>query len=125
MQYDFKYADLLNDDVFKLVFGQESSKDVMIEFLNHVITDRRIVDLDFMDIAGDRLSEMRLLVEGAITLFEDETGCLNRLATEAGQEDARSAFNDIGAALYCMRRHVIHLQAAHHKEAMRNSNPDA
>ena len=49
MQYDFKYADLLNDDVFKLVFGQESSKDVMIEFLNRVITDRVIVDLDFMD----------------------------------------------------------------------------
>ena len=34
MQIDFKYADLLNDEVFKLVFGQESSKDVMIEFLN-------------------------------------------------------------------------------------------
>ena len=43
------------------------------------------LDLDFMDIAGDRLSEMRLLVEGAITLFEDDTGCLNRLATDAGQ----------------------------------------
>lgn len=39
----------MNDDVFKLVFGQESSKDVMIEFLNRVITDRVIVDLDFMD----------------------------------------------------------------------------
>ncbi len=49
MQYDFKYADLLDDDVFKLVFGQESSKDVMVEFLNQVITDRNIVDLDFMD----------------------------------------------------------------------------
>ena len=49
MQYDFKYADLLNDDVFKLVFGQESSKDVMIEFLNQVIDDRTIVDLEFMD----------------------------------------------------------------------------
>lgn len=49
MQTDFKYADLMNDDVFKLVLGQESSKDVMIEFLNRVITDRVIVDLDFMD----------------------------------------------------------------------------
>jgi len=49
MQYDFKYADLLDDDVFKLVFGQESSKDVMIEFLNQVISDRHIVDLEFMD----------------------------------------------------------------------------
>ena len=63
------------------------------------------LDLDFMDIAGDRLSEMRLLVEGAITLFEDEASILCRLARDAGDDDARSAFNDIGSALYCMRRH--------------------
>lgn len=43
MQYEFKYADLLDDDVFKLVFGQESSKDVMIEFLNQVIQDGPII----------------------------------------------------------------------------------
>ena len=49
MQREFKYADLLDDDVFKLVFGRESSKDVMIEFLNQVISDRKIVDLEFVD----------------------------------------------------------------------------
>ncbi len=49
MSHDFKYADLLDDDVFKLVFGRESTKDVMIEFLNQVITDRTIEDLDFID----------------------------------------------------------------------------
>ena len=49
MQQEFKYADLLDDDVFKLVFGQESSKDVMIEFLNQVIEDRNIVGLTFID----------------------------------------------------------------------------
>ena len=43
MQYEFKYADLLDDDVFKLVFGQEPSKDVMIEFLNQVIQDGPIM----------------------------------------------------------------------------------
>jgi DNA-directed RNA polymerase subunit N (RpoN/RPB10) len=82
-------------------------------------------DLDFMDITGDRLSEMRLLVEGAITLFEDEASVLCHLARDAEEDDARSAFNDIGAALYCMRRHVIHLQTAHHKEATRNGEPNA
>ena len=35
--------------MFKLAFGQESTKDVMIEFLNRVIPDRKIVDVDFMD----------------------------------------------------------------------------
>ena len=49
MLYKFKYADLLDDEVFKLVFGRESTKDVMIEFLNQVITDRKIVDLEFID----------------------------------------------------------------------------
>ena len=49
MSFDFKYADLLDDDVFKLVFGRESTKDVMIEFLNQVIPDRKIVDLEFID----------------------------------------------------------------------------
>ena len=45
----FKYADLLDDLAFKLVFGQESTKNVMIEFLNQVITDRRIEDVHFAD----------------------------------------------------------------------------
>ena len=49
MSYQFKYADLLDDEVFKLVFGRESTKDVMIEFLNQVIPDRKIVDLEFID----------------------------------------------------------------------------
>lgn len=49
MSHKFKYADLLDDGVFKLVFGRESTKDVMIEFLNQVIPDRRIVDLEFID----------------------------------------------------------------------------
>ena len=46
MSCKFKYADLLDDDVFKLVFGRESTKDVMIEFLNQVIPDRRIEELE-------------------------------------------------------------------------------
>ncbi len=49
MLYKFKYADLLDDDVFKLVFGRESTKDVMIEFLNQVLPDRKIADLEFID----------------------------------------------------------------------------
>ena len=49
MLNECKYADLLDDDVFKLVFGRESTKDVMIEFLNQMITDRNIVDLEFLD----------------------------------------------------------------------------
>ena len=49
MQLEFRYADLLDDLAFKLVFGQESTKNVMIEFLNQVIKDRTIVDVEFAD----------------------------------------------------------------------------
>ena len=37
MLYKFRYADLLDDEVFKLVFGRESTKDVMIEFFKVVL----------------------------------------------------------------------------------------
>lgn len=49
MSHKFKYADLMHDEVFKLVFGRESSKEVMIKFLNEVITDRIIIDLEYID----------------------------------------------------------------------------
>ena len=82
------------------------------------------LDMNFIDIVGDRLSEMRLLVEGAITLFEDEASVPCCLLRDADNADAVSAFNDIGAALYCLRRHVVHLQAAHHKEVAESNKAD-
>ena len=60
MQIDFKYADLLNDEVFKLVFGQESSKDVMIEFLNQVISDRTMYEETRLKILDSMTTERDL-----------------------------------------------------------------
>ena len=73
---------------------------------------------DFMWITGNAFSEMRLLVEGAITLFEDDAGCLCRLARDAGAHEANRALNDIGTALYAFRTHIKSLQKAHHKAAL-------
>ena len=72
---------------------------------------------DFMWVAGNAFSEMRLLVEGVITLFEDDAGCLCRLARDAGAHEANRALNDIGTALYAFRTHIKSLQEAHHKAA--------
>lgn len=47
MLQEFKYADLMDDIAFKLVFGQESTKNVMIEFLNQVIPSRSARQEDF------------------------------------------------------------------------------
>jgi len=70
---------------------------------------------DFMWITSNAFSEMRLLIEGAICLFEDETGVLCKLAREAGEHQANMAVNDIGTALYAFRSHIRTLQEAHHK----------
>ena len=67
------------------------------------------IEDDFMWVAGNAFSEMRLMVEGAITLFEDDAGVLCRLAREAQKNEVQLALNDIGTALYRI------LQAAHHK----------
>ena len=40
---------------------------------------------DFMWITSHAFSEMRLLVEGALNLFEDDAGILCRLARNAGK----------------------------------------
>ena len=73
---------------------------------------------DFMWVVGNAFSEMRLLVEGAITLFEDDAGCLCRLARDAGAHEANRALNDIGTALYAFRTRIKSLQEAHHKAAL-------
>ena len=78
----------------------------------------------YMDIAGDLLSELRLVVEGAVTLFEDDAYPLTRLARQAEEHDALGALNDIGAALYLMRRHIRRLQAEHYKATTRDGKSD-
>ena len=71
---------------------------------------------DFMWITGDAFSDMRLLIEGAIVLYENDTSVLSRLAADAEEWEARSAINDIGNALYDLRKHIRRLQEEHRKE---------
>ena len=84
-----------------------------------------LFDTNYLDLSGDLLSEMRLLVEGAITLFVDDTTALMRLARDHNEQEALSALNDIGGALYIMRRHIKRLQAEQQKAAMQMPSNDA
>lgn len=72
----------------------------------------------YMDIADDLYSEMRLLIEGAITLFEDEASTLGHLAMKADDMEASFAFNDIGCALYTLRDHIKRLRDEHHRQSI-------
>lgn len=78
---------------------------------------------DFMWITSHAFSEMRLLVEGAISFYEDDAGVLCRLAREADKWNANRALNDIGTALYELRRHITALQEAHHKAEHQQREP--
>lgn len=68
---------------------------------------------DFMWITSHAFSEMRLLVEGALNLFEDEAGVLCRLAREADKIEALDAFNDIGTALYAFKEKILESPRIH------------
>ena len=80
---------------------------------------------DFMCVTQSAFSEMRLLVEGAIVVYEDDAGILCNLAREAEKFDALRALNDVGTALYEFRRHLKQLQEAHRKEELRLSEEQA
>ena len=80
------------------------------------------IEDDFMWVAGNVFSEMRLMVEGAITLFEDDAGVLCRLAREADELEAMRSLNDIGTCLYEFRRQIKALQEAHYKAETQEPN---
>ena len=78
----------------------------------------------FLWIAGNTLSQMRLLIEGAVVLFEDEASTLLHLAVTNKQYSASRAFDTIGTALYDLHKHICDMQAAHTKEVLRECADD-
>ena len=63
--------------------------------------------------------EMRLIIEGAIALYEGDAVPLLGLANKSEQYEAADAFDSIGTALYSLREHVRNLQTAHRQEVLR------
>ena len=73
---------------------------------------------NFVGIASNHFSEMRLMAEGAIALYENQATVLCRMARDADNHEAQIAFNDIGAALYDLRSHMEELQEALHQAVL-------
>ena len=85
------------------------------------MTDRHILEEDFIDITSQLFSEMRLMTEGAIIVYEEDTQPLCRLVHDAADNNTvLNALNDIGTALYALRTNIRQLQEAHHKEVLRH-----
>jgi len=72
--------------------------------------------MDYMELTGKAFSEMRLLLEGALVLYEGDAAQLYDQAT--GSPEALTAFNDIGSALYLLLEQVKELE-----QVQRSSTP--
>lgn len=73
----------------------------------------------YMDVATNLLINMRLMIEGAVCLYECDGLPLRHLAIENDMPVPASAYDAIGSALYDLREYIRDLQAAHMKELVR------
>ena len=71
--------------------------------------------MDYMELTGKAFSEMRLLLEGALVLYEGDAAQLYDQTT--GSPEALTAFNDIGSALYLLLEQVKELEQAQRSSA--------
>ena len=72
--------------------------------------------MDYLSRADDIISGMRLIVEGAIVLYEGDASPLCRLAQKEEKPEAQTAFSTIGKALYDLQQYVIELAASRREE---------
>ena len=68
---------------------------------------------------GGKISEIRLIVEGAVTLYEEDAGGINKMMMDAGNLIAAAGIDTIGEALYELRTHIREMQEAHTQEVVR------
>ena len=71
---------------------------------------------------GNDIADIRLLAEGALSLYEGDAEPLHRLGMKHNEEVAASAFDTIGTALYDLRQRIAEMQQRHLSETIRQSN---
>jgi len=69
--------------------------------------------------SGNILAGMRLLIGGAVELYEQDAQPLSRLAIDNGNARAASAFDTIGKALSELKEQICALQEMHSEEIIR------
>ena len=70
----------------------------------------------FMFVAGETLANMRLVAEGARTLFEDELSSLYGFLIRNNKEEEALALDTIGTALATLEQHTHDLQRSYAAE---------
>ena len=69
---------------------------------------------------GNEIAEIRLIIEGAVTLYEEDASGINKMMMDAGNLIAAAGFDTIGEALYELRTHIREMQEAHTQEVVRD-----
>ena len=75
----------------------------------------------YIDVSTNLLYDIRLCIEGAVVLYENDAISLRRLALENDMLAAANAFDTIGAALYELLHDIRQLHEAHIKESVANN----
>lgn len=78
---------------------------------------------DYLSYEGEVLADMRLLIEGAMEVFNSDAQPLTRLAIDNNQLEASVALDTIGTALIGLRTHIRALQSEHIQEVVRQMKP--
>ena len=88
-------------------------------------TVRELPPPDFLFDTGLALQEMRLLIEGAILLYTDETSDLFLLARAHDRYALAESFSTIGSALYNLRDLILKCQNGYIEESKRHMLEDS
>lgn len=68
---------------------------------------------DYITKTGVELADMRILVEGAVYLYNEQTSSLFRLAYQHDAYSRSAILAAIGSALHDLRSHICDLQEAY------------
>lgn len=91
----------------------EKDEDALLRALPGRDTERnRAMEKNFMFIAGEMLSKMRLTAEGARTVFESQLAPLYGELLSDGRQEEAVALDSIGTALNWLEQQIHDLQLA-------------
>ena len=72
---------------------------------------------------SNAFADMRLMVEGAITLYEDDAESICSLTLDQTDKHAAIAYDTIGTALYGLREKIRNMQLEYIAFSVAPSNP--
>ena len=75
----------------------------------------------FMDVVMNLLYDIRLRIEGAVELYENEITGLHRLAVQNDMPIVAGSFDTLGSALFNLRKDIRELHETCIKESIRQA----